>query len=141
MRGLTKEYVLKRLGMFVLTVWLGTTIIFTVPRLAPGDPVASMVSRMSGQAGYVENSGEIIEAWRKKFGLDEPLPIQYINYLRNAFTFDLGYSLASFPVRVEEMVGRALPWTIVLLLLSTAISFIAGNTIGALLAWRQTSRC
>ena len=140
MRGLTKEYVLKRFGMYLLTVWLGTTIIFVVPRLAPGDPVASMVSRMSGQAGYVENSAQIIEAWRKKFGLDEPWPIQYLNYMRNAISFDLGYSLASFPVRVEEMVARAIPWTLGLLFIATLMSFIGGNIIGALLAWRRTPR-
>lgn len=140
MRGLTKEYVLKRLGMYFLTIWLGTSLIFTVPRLAPGDPVAAMVSRMSGQAGYVENSGQIIEAWRKKFGLDEPWPVQYVNYIRNALTFELGYSLASFPIKVEEMVARALPWTLGLLIVATVLSFIGGNTIGALLAWRRTPR-
>ena len=138
MGGLTKEYVLKRFGMFLLTVWLGTTLIFFIPRLAPGDPVSAMVSRMSAQGARIENSAAMIEAWRVRFGLDAPLPVQYIRYLGNVVTFNLGFSLANFPSTVQELVGRNIPWTIGLFTLATLISFIAGNTIGALLAWRQT---
>lgn len=138
MGGLTRGYVLRRLGMFVLTVWLGSTIIFIIPRLAPGDPITAMVSRMSAQAGRVENSDQIIEAWRARFGLDAPMHIQYLRYMRNLMTFNLGYSLAFFPAEVEALVGRSLPWTLGLLGLATLISFIVGNAIGALLAWRRT---
>lgn len=138
MGGLTWGYVLKRVGMWVLTIWLGTTIIFIIPRLAPGDPVAAMVSRMSAQSGYVENSAELIEIWRARFGLDEPLPMQYIKFVGNALRFDLGYSLANFPSRVDAMVLQSLPWTVGLLLVATLISFVLGNTIGALMAWEKT---
>jgi peptide/nickel transport system permease protein len=138
MGGLTWGYVLKRIGMWVLTIWLGTTIIFIIPRLAPGDPVAAMVSRMSAQSGYVENSDELIKVWRARFGLDEPLPVQYVKFLGNSLRFDLGYSLANFPTRVEMMVLQSLPWTVGLLLVATLISFSLGNTIGALMAWERT---
>lgn len=137
MAGLTPNYVLRRLGMWLLTIWLGATIIFIIPRLAPGDPVAAMVSRISAQSGYVENSAEMIEAWRARFGLDGPILVQYFSYLRSVLTFDLGYSLSSFPSRVEEMAVRALPWTVGLLLIATLISFVLGNLIGALMAWRR----
>jgi peptide/nickel transport system permease protein len=136
--GITKEYLLKRLGMFFLTVWLGATLIFVIPRLAPGDPVASMVSRMAAQSGRVENSAEIIEAWRERFGLDAPWYVQYLRYLRSLATFNLGYSLAFFPAEVEDMAARSMPWTLGLLSLATLMSFILGNTVGALLAWRRT---
>src|SRR6266487_875599 len=138
MRGLTIGYLLRRLGMFVLTIWLGATIIFFVPRLAPGDPITAMVSRMSAQAGHVENSGAIIKSWKARFGLNAPLYIQYLRFLRNAVTFDLGYSITAFPATVSELVARSLPWTLGLLTTAVLISFIAGNTIGALMAWRGT---
>ena len=124
--------------MWFLTVWLGATIIFIIPRLAPGDPVAAMVSRMLAQSGYVEGAGEMIEAWRARFGLDGPLIVQYFNYMKNLLRLDLGYSLASFPSRVDEMIARALPWTVALLTIATMISFVLGNLIGALMAWRKT---
>ena len=138
MGGLTIGYFVRRLGMFLLTVWLGTTLIFAIPRLAPGDPIAAMVSRMSAQAGRVENSAEMIEAWRRRFGLDAPMPVQYLRYLISVSTFNLGPSLAHFPSEVGDMVARALPWTLGLLSLATIMSFIAGNAVGALLAWRST---
>lgn len=138
MGGLSTGYIARRVGMWLLTVWLGSTLIFIVPRLAPGDPVTAMVSRMLAQAGYVEGAAEMIEAWRARFGLDGPILVQYWNYLRNLVTFDLGYSLASFPSNVNEMVADALPWTLGLLIIATILSFILGNLIGALLAWRRT---
>jgi peptide/nickel transport system permease protein len=97
-----------------------------------------MVSRMTAQSGGVENSGALITAWRARFGLDDPVLVQYLRYLGNVATFNLGYSLASFPSEVQDMVGRNIPWTIGLFTLATLISFIAGNTIGALLAWRRS---
>jgi peptide/nickel transport system permease protein len=138
MGGLTKGYLLKRLGMFLLTVWLGMTLIFIIPRMAPGDPISSMVSRLMAQAGSVENSDEIIAAWRARFGLDDPMFIQYLRYIGNLATFNLGYSLAYFPTEVEDMIRRSIPWTLGLLSLATIISFILGNAVGALLAWRRT---
>ncbi|MFC1959535.1 ABC transporter permease [Chloroflexota bacterium] len=140
MGGLSLTYILRRLVIFVLTVWVAATIIFIVPRLAPGDPIAAMVARMSQQAGYIENSDQIIEGWRERFGLNDPIHIQYLRYLGNLVTFDLGYSLASFPTTVREMVTRALPWTLGLVGVSTAIFFTVGNLFGALLVWDRTPR-
>ena len=136
MGGLTWEYVLKRLGMFLLTVWLGSTIIFIVPRLAPGDPVTAMIGRMISQGGSVENADQMIEAWRERFGLDDPLPIQYLKYLGNLARFNTGPSLAFFPAEVDTLVARAAPWTVGLLTLATLLSFFIGNLVGALIAWR-----
>jgi peptide/nickel transport system permease protein len=137
-RGLTRQYLIRRLGMYVLTVWLGSTLIFVIPRMVPGDPVAAMISRMSQSAGRVENSAEIINAWRARFGLDAPVPIQYLRFLKNSITFDLGYSLGQFPATVGDMVAQAVPWTMGLLAMATVISFVLGNLIGALMAWGPT---
>ena len=83
MGGLTLEYVFQRLLMFLLTIWLGSTLIFFIPRLAPGDPVTAMISRISVDQGYVENADQIIGAWKEKFGLDDPLWVQYVRYWEN----------------------------------------------------------
>src|SRR5260221_10810762 len=131
MSGLTIGYVVRRVGMFFLTVLLGTTLIFIIPRLAPGDPVAAMVSRMSAQSGSSANTAEIIQAWRVRFGLDAPMPIQYLRYLGNLSTFQLGPSLAHFPTQVGDLVVRAMPWTLCLLSLAPTMSFIAGGNVAA----------
>jgi len=136
----TLRYILQRVGMFFLTVWLGATLIFIIPRLAPGDPIASMVTRLQAQAGFVENSAEMIEAWRARFGLDDPMPIQYLRFLWNSVRFDLGYSLRFFPTTVEELIARNLPWTMRLLIVATFVSVLGGNAIGALLGWRRSPK-
>jgi peptide/nickel transport system permease protein len=138
MGGLTLNYLIRRLGIFLLTVWLAATIIFFIPRLAPGDPIAGMISRLTAQAGFIEGADQMIEAWRERFGLDDPLHIQYLNYLGSIVTFDFGFSLSNFPTTVGEIIGRALPWTIGLLSIATVITFVFGNFLGAILAWRRT---
>jgi peptide/nickel transport system permease protein len=140
MGGLTKEYVIKRLLMFLLTVWLGTTLIFIIPRLAPGDPVQAMIGRLINEGANVENADQMIASYRERFGLDDPIHIQYLKYLYNAITFNNGYSLAFFPSQVDAMIMRAIPWTVGLLMIALVFSFIIGNTVGALLAWRRTPR-
>jgi len=140
LHGITVGYVIRRVGIFFLTVWIAASIIFVIPRMAPGDPVSAMVARISQQAGSVEGSDQIIAAWRQRFGLDDPWPMQYLRYLRGVATFDFGPSMANFPTNVNDMIARALPWTLGLLVVALAITFLLGNLLGALLAWRSTPR-
>ena len=140
MRMFSLNYLLRRLMVFFLTLWVAATLIFIIPRLAPGDPISAMVVRMSQQVGFVENADLIIEAWRKRFGLDDPIYVQYFRFLGNTLRLDLGYSMANFPSTVSELVGRALPWTIGLVGIATAIFFTVGNLCGALLVWTKTPK-
>jgi len=126
--------------MYALTVWLGLTLMFIIPRLAPGDPIAAMVARLATQAGRVENSEQMIQAWRARFGLDAPLAQQYARYMWNSLHFDLGYSMAYFPMKVEDMVRAGMPWTLGLLTIATMLSFLAGTAIGALMGWPAAPR-
>jgi len=61
MGGLSLNYIMRRLLVFFLTLWVAATLIFIIPRLAPVDPITAMVARMSQQAGFVENADLIIE--------------------------------------------------------------------------------
>ncbi len=74
-------YVLRRLAVFFLIVWVAATLNFVILRLAPGDPVTGMLSRMGQQGASVSGSDEIISSYRQTFGLDEPLVIQYVKYI------------------------------------------------------------
>ena len=138
MGGLTLQYALRRFGIFLMTVWLASSVIFIIPRLAPGDPIQSMISRMSESAGYVENSEKIVEGFKERFGLNDPIYVQYGRYLSGLVSLDLGVSLAMFPTPVKEIVGRALPWSIGLMSISLVLYFFIGNLFGALLSWKKT---
>ena len=96
---------------------------------------------MSTQGGFVDAGiDEMIEAYEKEFGLDQPLWKQYLRYMWDMARLDLGYSLAHFPTTVMEQIAAALPWTIGLVASSTLISFILGSLLGALLAWPKSPR-
>ena len=140
MGHITLSYFLRRLAIFFLTIWIAATVIWLIPRLAPGDPVTAMVSRMIRSSGYVENSDKIIAGWKERFGLNDPMPVQYLRYLNNIIHLDFGYSLAYFPTTVNEIIALALPWTVGLLLVAVSISFFVGNFLGAIMVWRNTPR-
>ena len=140
MGGISLNYLLRRLLVFFLTLWVAATLIFIIPRLAPGDPIAAMVARLSYEAGFVEGGDLIIEGWKERFGLNDPVYVQYLRYLTGLLRGDLGYALARYPSTVSELVGRALPWTVGLVGIATCIFFVVGNLCGALLAWSKTPR-
>lgn len=132
------QYVLRRVGIFFLIIWTTATINFIMPRLAPGDPMQAILGQMQEQGATIENSAVLIENFRTKFGLDQPIYIQYLKYLWAMARFDLGYSLAHFPATVTEIIAVAMPYTIGLLSVTTVLTFILGVLAGALLVWRTT---
>ena len=97
MGGISLNYLVRRLLVFFLTLWVAATLIFIIPRLAPGDPIAAMVARLTYQAGFVENSNAIIEGWKERFGLNDPVYVQYFRYMGNLLQGDLGFAMARFP--------------------------------------------
>jgi peptide/nickel transport system permease protein len=132
------RFLIRRLVIFFLTIWVAATLIWVIPRLAPTDPIAAMVAGMSSAGGFVEDSELIIEGWRERFGLDDPLPVQYVKYLGNLASFDFGYSVANFPTPVSTIIAQALPWTIGLLLVAMVLTFLIGNFLGAIMVWTKT---
>jgi peptide/nickel transport system permease protein len=83
---------------------------------------------------------DVIASYDKRFGLDQPLWKQYLRYLEDMATFDFGPSIARFPTSVNSMIMNALPWTLVLVTVTTLIAFVLGNLFGALLAWPRSPR-
>ena len=135
------SYVVRRFLMFLLIIYVGTTLIFFLPKLSPRDPIAERLAMMSAQ-GTVDAAAinDMVDAYRAKFGLDKPLYLQYFYFLRDMFRLDFGYSLAQYPLRVMTLIRQALPWSIGLLSVTTLMSFILGSLIGGLLGWPRTPK-
>lgn len=129
------SYLLRRILMFFAVVVFAATLNFIIPRLAPGDPIASVLEELRARGANVSGEGDIVLAYRERFGLDRPIHEQYLSYLANTLRFDLGYSISYFPQKVETALANALPWTIGLLAVSTIMAFALGTFLGALLAW------
>jgi peptide/nickel transport system permease protein len=126
---------------FAIVLWGAATLNFILPRLAPGNPVRERLLSALATGGY-QQAGieEMVSAYNEQFGLDKPLYVQYLLYLQHAFQLDFGYSIASYPAKVVNLIMAALPWTIGLLLVSTVLSFVLGTLLGALMAWPRSPR-
>jgi peptide/nickel transport system permease protein len=140
MRGLDLSYFLRRIGMFFLVVFVAASFNFFIPRLAPGNPIGAITSRMANASAGIENGQAMFEAYRMRFGLDDPIYIQYGKYMWNTVRFDFGQSLSAYPADVSEIVRPAIGWSMGLIGVSVLITFGLGVIIGALLAWKGTPR-
>ncbi|MEM7134003.1 MAG: ABC transporter permease [Chloroflexota bacterium] len=130
------RYILRRL-LQALPVLLGITIItFTFTELAPGDAVSSMLlsQQESGLTGDLD-----VETLRAKYGLDQPPPVRYLQWMGGLAQGNLGVRIRS-RVPVSEEIGRRLPATLQLMLSALLISVVLGIPFGILSALRQYSR-
>ncbi len=135
------EYLIRRLLLFLIVVWVAASINFVLPRLSGGNAIRSQLLQQAAQGGYVQGNIEAMVAeFDKDFGLDKPLLEQYVIYIWNISHLDFGFSMASYPMRVSTLMGDALPWTLALLGISTAIAFSLGIFLGGLMAWPKTPR-
>jgi len=126
-----RSYAVGRLIQFVVILWGAATLNFFIPRLAPGDPIRTRLGMMSRSGSISQQSiEEMVKAYDQEFGLDQPLPLQYVHYLWDAVHLEFGYSLSQYPAKALSLITAALPWTIGLLLVSTVLAFTLGTMLG-----------
>ena len=137
MRKFIMGYVLPRIGQYIIVVFIGVTVTFIVPRLSPSDPVQSHINRLM-LTGQNLNQAEL-EDFRRSltslYGLEGSTWEQYLNLWQRLFKGELGRSHSSYPTPVMDLIKRALPWTLGLLLTATIISWILGNLLGGLASY------
>jgi peptide/nickel transport system permease protein len=128
------RFVLRRLGFFVVTLWAAITANFFIPRLMPGDPAEAMMSRYHGHI-----NPQALHALEVAFGVKThgSLLSEYFAYLGNVFRGRFGVSLTFFPDPVMHDILQALPWTLVLVGVTTIVGFVLGTLIGLVGAWRR----
>jgi peptide/nickel transport system permease protein len=134
-------YIVRRLGVFVLVVWVAATLSFLMPRLAPVNPIRERLLQAVSMGGAAKTDMEkVVAYYEARFGLDQPLWKQYLRYLYDVARLDFGVSIANFPASAMTIILRALPWTLAFLTTATLVAFVVGTLLGALLAWPKTSR-
>ena len=140
MGSLTKRYLLRRIGIYLFTIFASATLVFIIARAAPGDPVESRWRQFEMERGHIEEIDAIIQSYKQRFGLEEPVVVQYFKFLGNTFTLNLGVSFSHFPTPVWQLIKRALPWSLGLALVTALVSFFGGNALGAIFAWDRTPK-
>ncbi|HKG26268.1 MAG TPA: nickel ABC transporter permease [Thermomicrobiales bacterium] len=125
------KYVQRRLLIAIPVVWGVTTIVFFLMRILPGDPAQLMLSTSGG-------SSEQIARLRESLGLNDPLLVQYANFVRGAVHGDLGPSFRS-NLPVTQQIREQLPATIQLTVASMVLATVIGIVLGiASAVWQHS---
>ncbi|MEG0156856.1 MAG: ABC transporter permease [Anaerovoracaceae bacterium] len=127
-------YILKKVGQLVLVLLLLSMIVFTIARLSPGDPLRAYYGD-----GVERMSTEQKEAAKERLGLDEPIPVQYVKWMKSAAHGDFGISY-KYKQPVSEVIGEV--WFNTLLLGGSAfvLTFAFALEIGKFCAMREGSK-
>jgi len=126
------QYLIQRL-ILAVPVLLGVSIaVFLMMHLLPGDPALAM---LAGQSGITP---EDVDRVRRQLGLDQPVPVQYLNYVGRVLHGDFGESVHSHRP-VLEMIGEQAGATIQLALVAMAIAVTLGISLGIISALRQNT--
>ena len=126
-----RTYVLTRLGLAVVTVWILLTLVFLLMRVAPGDPIEAALG------GHV--SEQELNKRRAEAGYDKPILQQYVNYLGDAFTLNLGNSLTDHRP-VTDIIKDNGAATVELTVAAFFVAVVVGVSIG-LAAGKCGERC
>ena len=125
-----RRYVLRRIGLLVPVVLGVVTVVFLIVHLIPGDPVEIMLGE---QALAVDR-----EALRHEMGLDKPIHLQYVAFLKGLVRGDLGQSLHT-KQPVLTSIARRLPATIELAAAAMAVALLLAIPLGLLAAYKKDS--
>jgi peptide/nickel transport system permease protein len=123
-------YILKRLVYAIPIALAVSAVCFSLVYLAPGDPASILVP--------ADSTPEVIERVKKDYGLDKPIPIQYINWLKRAVTGDLGKSILTGRPVTDEL-GSSISNTFILALAASLAGFTLGILLGAIAGYHQGS--
>ena|SRR5690554_771079 len=124
-------YIWRRIGYGLITLFIIVTLNFVIFRIMPGDPTSLVLSP--------DFTPEMRQLLLEKYGLDQPLPIQYLLYLKSMLTFDFGRSFYNRQPVLEELLAR-LPNTLMLLGTAFVLNVFIGVTLGLRMATKQGTR-
>lgn len=122
------KYILKRLGYLIITLFLVLTVNFLLLQLMPGSP-------FDGEK-MTEAQKTILE---EKYGLNDPVPTQYIRYMQGVLKGDFGISFKLQNQEVTDLVLTRIPYTIKPGMLALLIGILVGTTSGAIAAMKRNS--
>lgn len=125
-----KAFVVRRVVQLVVLYLAIATMLFFLFRLAPGSPLSHFIG-----TGFTASQEAAIRA---RFGLDDPIYLQYLKYIRNVLLFDFGLSYQTSEPVITTIAGRF--WnTVVLMFTAIVLAYLFGVPFGAYLAWNRGS--
>jgi len=133
MSNMSVSYILRRILGALFTLWVALTINFLLPRVMGGNPMDYIASKNA------MGSLEYAQILSQQFGLDKGLFEQYISYLGQLLRGNFGISYSTFPVPVADIISRAIPWTLLIVISSSLIAFAMAWLLGIIAALKKGS--
>ncbi|HHW72370.1 MAG TPA: ABC transporter permease [Firmicutes bacterium] len=129
-----RKYLIPRLIQYFLVIFLGITIVFFIPRLAPTNPVERTIAEIRSRGTYLDPAHiqAMVDALTEMYGLSGSWLEQYKDFWVRLFHGDFGVSFFQFPTPVITLIKNALPWTVGLLFTTTMLSWLFGNIVGGM---------
>ncbi|RNF39496.1 ABC transporter permease [Planococcus salinus] len=118
-------YIVKRFLTMLLTIWVIASLTFLIMKMIPGDPFASDADVLPE---------EVVENLRAKYNLDEPIPVQYIMYIKDLAMLDLGPSIQSETRTVNDIIADGIPASATLGLQAIVVALVFGLFLGIIAA-------
>jgi peptide/nickel transport system permease protein len=122
------NYLIKRILLAIPIALAVTALCFSLVYLAPGDPLSAVLPSDSSQ--------EVVDSVKAQYGLDKPVPLQYLLWLKRAVTGDLGQSISSGRPVAEE-IGKAIGNSLLLAGLAASLAFVVGTSLGIAAGYRN----
>jgi peptide/nickel transport system permease protein len=129
-------YILRRLVLAAVTVWAITVVTFIILQLPPGDFVDSYVAQAAAMGTAI--TAQEADAIRRAYGLDQPIPVQYVKWLGLMARGDFGQAF-EFGRPVKEVIGDRLWLTIAISVVAIVLTWVIALPIGIYSAVRQYS--
>ncbi|MDT7783602.1 MAG: peptide/nickel transport system permease protein [Pseudonocardiales bacterium] len=131
------SYYVRKAAFYLAALWAAVTLNFVIPRLLPGNPVDILMAKLQQRGGTVDPAAR--KAYETLLGTGGGGSVfrEYFAYLGNLLRGELGVSVSAFPAEVSDVIAGSLPWTVVLVGLSTLLSFLLGVGLGAVVGWKR----
>lgn len=124
-------FIFKRTLWAIVVMWAVATLVFFMLRIVPGDPIAAMLFDVGDPAAA--------DMLRRKFGLDQPVYIQYFKWFGRLLVGDMGNSIYGSRIEVSRVIWEALPRTLSLTALSFLIALVIAIPAGLISALKRHS--
>lgn len=134
-----KRYYLNKIGMALLTIALVSVLTFILFRFMPGDIFSVQARNMAVDRGISFEEAMRLVVNRYNYDPSEPLIDQMIRYYGGLIRGDMGNSMQNYTVKVTEIIGYYMPWTLFLVSIALVLSYSLGTVLGGIMAWKRKS--
>ena len=130
-----KKYYTQKIIWYLITLIFAVALNFVLPRLMPGDPVSAIAGQAAEGMTDAQAIKKVYDEYIEKFGVDQPMPVQFVKWLKGAVHGDFGVSFSQYPRTVADIIASSVGGTLALQLPAILLGWLLGNVLGAVAAY------